>query len=105
MFIHYLGYFLCLWPPEEGGLGGEEGEVIALLIQAAVPTAHAIAASHLRGWIQFGGLPTRVFGGPNAPFQAPGVGRGGWAGSGGPQVQVKGQISTRHRKRVPKLAH
>lgn len=104
MLIHYLGYLFCLWLPEEGGLGGEEGEVIALLVQAAVPTAHAIAAGHLRGWIQFGGLPTRVSGRPNEPFQAPGLGRGGWAGSGGPQVQVKGQISTCHRKQELKLA-
>lgn len=75
-FIHYLRYLLSLWLPKEGGLGGEEGEVIALLIQAAVPTAHAIATGHLQGRIQFEGLPTQVFGGPNAPFQAPGLERG-----------------------------
>lgn len=31
---------------EERGLGGEESEVLALVIQAAVPAAHAVAAGH-----------------------------------------------------------
>lgn len=31
---------------EERGLGGEEGEVFALVIQAAVAAAHAVAAGH-----------------------------------------------------------
>lgn len=31
---------------EERGLGGEEGEVFAIVIQAAVAAAHTVAAGH-----------------------------------------------------------
>lgn len=43
--ILYLGCVLGL-AAEERGLGREEGEVFALVIQAAVPAAHAVTAGH-----------------------------------------------------------
>lgn len=36
------------WLAEERGLGSEEGEVFTLVVQAAVPAAHAVAAGHGR---------------------------------------------------------
>lgn len=61
---HYLVLLLGLCSAEEGGLGSEEGEIIVLLVQAAVAAAHAIATGHLRGLQR-----------PLAPFQAPGSAR------------------------------
>lgn len=58
---HYLVPVFSLCSAEEGGLGGEEGGIIVLLVQAAVAAAHAIATGHLRGLRR-----------PPAPFQAPG---------------------------------
>lgn len=58
---HYLVPVLSLCSAEEGGLGGEEGGIIVLFVQAAVAAAHAIATGHLRGLRR-----------PPAPFQAPG---------------------------------
>lgn len=40
-------YLSCMpGPAEERGLGCEESEVFALIIQAAVPAAHAVTAGH-----------------------------------------------------------
>lgn len=44
VLVLYLSCLLGL--AEERGLGCEESEVLALIIQAAVPTAHAVTAGH-----------------------------------------------------------
>lgn len=40
---------------EERGLGREESEVFALVVQAAVPAAHAVAAGHGGGQYRIDG--------------------------------------------------
>lgn len=40
-------YLHCVpGPAEERGLGGEESDVFTLIVQAAVPTTHAVTAGH-----------------------------------------------------------